>query len=248
MEVIHDLVGYKNLKIIQNTEWFNFSLDSVLLPNFVTLSKNTKNIMDFCTGNAPIPLILSTKTNANIIGVEIQKEIYELAERSIKLNKLENRIEIINFDVKNLASKFDTETFDVITCNPPYFVVTGDNKMNESDIKSRARHEILLNLNDIFKTAKKILKNKGVIALVHRPERLIEILEVMKKYNIEPKRLQFIYPNEEKEANMILIEGKKNGNPGLKVLKPLFVHENDGSYRKEILKMFGSEENDPKKL
>lgn len=241
MEVIHNLVNYENLKIIQNTEWFNFSLDSVLLPNFVTINKNTKNIIDFCTGNAPIPLILSTKTGANIIGIELQKEIYDLANRTIKLNNLENRIKIINEDVKNLSNIFDTESFDIITCNPPYFKVTDKKRTNVNNIKSIARHEITITLDEIFKTAKKLLKNGGVIALVHRPDRLIEIFDTMKKNNIEPKKLQFIYPNETKESNMILIEGKKNGNPGLKILNPIFVHNMDGTYKKEILKMFGDE-------
>ena len=110
--------------------------------------------------------------------------------------------------------------------------------MNDNDIKSIARHEIYINLDSIFVVAKKFLKNNGVIALVHRPDRLIEIIETMKKYNIEPKRLQFVYPKLDKESNMILIEGKKNGNPGLKILNPIFVHEDNGDYRKEIKKLF----------
>ena len=238
MEVIHDLLNYNKLKIIQNSDWFNFSLDSVLLPNFVTLNKNIENVLDFCTGNAPIPLILSTKTSAKIYGVEIQKEVYDLARRSIELNGLEERINILNEDVKNLNNIFDTEYFDVITCNPPYFKVSNSNRKNINDIKTNARHEYLLNLEEIFITAKKILKNNGVIAMVHRPERLVEIIEEMKKNNIEPKRLQFVYPTEEKEANIILIEGRKNGNPGLKILPPLFVHNENGKYKEEILKMF----------
>jgi len=238
MEVIHDLLNYNKLKIIQNSDWFNFSLDSVLLPNFVTLNKNIENVLDFCTGNAPIPLILSTKTSAKIYGVEIQKEVYDLARRSIELNGLEERINILNEDVKNLNNIFDTEYFDVITCNPPYFKVSSSNRKNINDIKTNARHEYLLNLEEIFINAKKILKNNGVIAMVHRPERLVEIIEEMKKNNIEPKRLQFVYPSEDKEANIILIEGRKNGNPGLKILPPLFVHNENGEYREEILKMF----------
>jgi len=153
-----------------------------------------------------------------------------------------NRAIIIERDaVKNIndiVNDFETETFDVITCNPPYFENHGLNRKNDNEIKSVARHEIHMQLEDIFKISKKLLKNSGVVAIVHRPERLVEIIETMKKYNIEPKRLQFIYPNESKESNMILIEGKKNGNKGLKILKPLFVHEDNGNYRKEILDMF----------
>ncbi len=238
MKVTHSLLEYDNLQIVQDTDYFNFSLDSVLLPNFVTLNKNISNILDLCTGNAPIPMILTTKTDAKIYGVELQKEIYELASESVELNKLNNKIELINKNINDILDDFETETFDVITCNPPYFENHELNRKNDNEIKSIARHEIYMQLEDIFRISKKLLKNNGVVAIVHRPDRLVEIIETMKKYNIEPKRLQFIYPNENKESNMILIEGKKNGNKGLKILKPLFVHKDNGDYRKEILDMF----------
>lgn len=238
MEVKNRLLNYKDLVIMQNTDWFSFSLDSVLLPNFVTINKNIENIIDFCTGNAPIPLILSTKTNAKIYGVELQKEIYELAVKTIKLNNLENKIEIINDDIKNLSNYFETEFFDIITCNPPYFKYSENSNINKNKIKTIARHEVYINLNIIFSIAKKILKNGGVIAMVHRPDRLIEIIETMKKNNIEPKKIQFIYPKENSECNAILIEGKKNGKPGLKILKPVYVHDEDGNYKEDIKKLF----------
>ena len=158
MKVKNRLLNYTNMDIMQDTDYFNFSLDSVLLPNFVTLNKNTKNIIDFCTGNAPIPLILSTKTDAKIIGVELQKEIYDLAVESVEINNLQDRINIFNYDVKEIDKIFETESFDVITCNPPYFKYTENSNINKNDIKTLARHEITLNLNDIFKVAKKILK------------------------------------------------------------------------------------------
>lgn len=237
MKVVHNLLAYNNLKIVQNTEYFNFSLDSVLLPNFVTLNKNINTILDLCTGNSPIPIILSTKTEATIYGVEIQKDIFDLAVESIKINNLNNRIKLINKDINDIFVDFKTESFDVITCNPPYFI-NNNSKKNENTVKSVARHEIYMKLEDIFKIAKKLLKNNGVVAIVHRPERLVEIIESMKKYNIEPKKIQFVYPKMGKESNMVLIEGKKNGNKGLKILKPLFVHEQDGNYRKEIIEMF----------
>lgn len=238
MEVKNRLLNYKDLVIMQNTDWFSFSLDSVLLPNFVTINKNIENIIDFCTGNAPIPLILSTKTNAKIYGVELQKEIYELAVKTIKLNNLENKIEIINDDIKNLSNYFETEFFDIITCNPPYFKYSKNSNINKNKIKTIARHEVYIDLNIIFSIAKKILKNGGVIAIVHRPDRLIEIIETMKKNNIEPKKIQFIYPKENSECNAILIEGKKNGKPGLKILKPVYVHDEDGNYKEDIKKLF----------
>lgn len=238
MEVINRLLNYKDLKIVQNTKWFNFSLDSVLLCNFATINKNTKKIIDFCTGNAPIPLMLSQKTSANIIGVELQKEIYELADKSVKINNLEDKIKILNMNVKDLANIYETDTFDLITCNPPYFKVSEKSNFNDNIIKTTARHEIEINLEDIFSIARKILKNNGNISLVHRPERLIEIIETMKKNNIEPKKIQFVYPKYNSESNIVLIEGTKNGNPGLKILPPLYVHDEDGKYLEEIEIMF----------
>lgn len=238
MEVTNYLLGYKDKYIVQNTQMFNFSLDSVLLPNFVTLNKNIKNILDIGCGNAPIPLILSTKTSALITGVEIQKDVYDLAVKSVKINNLENQINIINADINELYNKFETESFDVITCNPPFFKVSEQSNLNKSDYKTIARHEVKLNLDDIFKISKKLLKNNGYIAIVHRPERLLDILESMKKYNIEPKKIQFIYPKTNMESNILLVEGKKNGNKGLKILPPIYTHLENGEYTEQIKKYF----------
>ncbi len=238
MEVINYLLGFKDKYIVQNTQMFNFSLDSVLLPNFVTINKNVNSILDIGCGNAPIPLILSTKTKANIIGVEIQKEVYDLAVKSVKINKLENQIKIINADINDIYNQFKTESFDIITCNPPFFKMNSNSNLNKSDYKTIARHEIKLNLDDIFKIAKKLLKNNGYIAIVHRPERLLDILNSMQKYNIEPKKIQFIYPKKDKEANILLVEGTKNGKKGLKVLNPIYTHLDNGEYTNEIKKYF----------
>ena len=238
MEVTNYLLGYKDKYIVQDTQMFNFSLDSVLLPNFVTLNKNIKNILDIGCGNAPIPLILSTKTSALITGVEIQKDVYDLAVKSVKINNLENQINIINADINELYNKFETESFDVITCNPPFFKVSEQSNLNKSDYKTIARHEVKLNLDDIFKISKKLLKNNGYVAIVHRPERLLDILESMKKYNIEPKKIQFIYPKTNMEANILLVEGKKNGNKGLKILPPIYTHLENGEYTEQIKKYF----------
>lgn len=238
MKVKNYLLGYKNMHIMQDTEMFNFSLDSVLLANFVTINKSDKSILDIGTGNAPIPLILTNRTNAKITGVEIQKESYELALESVEINKLENQIEIINDDINNFYKNCESDSFDIITCNPPFFknVIT-----NDSNYKLLARHEKTLNLEQILIIAKKLLKNNGVIALVNRPERMIDIITEMKNNNIEPKKIQLVYPFKGKNANILLIEGSKNGKPGLKILPPLFAHNNDGSYTEEIKKFFGGE-------
>ena len=237
-KIINDLVYFNNLKIVQNKNYFNFSLDSILLPNFVELTPNTKMILDLCTGNAPIPLVLSTKTKANIIGVEIQKEIYDLARESIEINNIKN-ITLINKDAKNIINDYETDTFDLITCNPPYFKYNNDSIINQNDVKSLARHEISITLDDIIKLARKLLKNGGSLCLIHRTDRLIEIIDTMRKNNIEPKRIRFIYPKNNKESNLVMIDGRKNAKVGLKLLSPLIVHNEDGSYTDEVLKMFG---------
>ena len=236
MKVINDLLGF-NKKIVQDTSYFSFSLDSVLLYNFCSVKKNTKMI-DICSGNCPIPLMLSTKIDKKIYAVEVQKEIYDLALESIKLNNLEDKIEVLNMDAKDLGNKFETDTFDLITCNPPYFKVNEQSKKNENEIKSIARHEILINIEDIIKLSRKLLKNNGNLVMVHRPERLSEIFLLMKKYNLEVKRLQFIYPKEDSESNMIIIEASKNGKEGIKIMPPIIVHDKDGNYNKEIEKIF----------
>lgn len=238
MEVLNDLLEINNLKIYQDTEIFSFSLDSVLLPNFVTLNKNIKNVLDIGSGNAAIPLILTTKTNASITGIEIQEKSYNLGKKSIEYNHLEDRITFINQDIKEYSKNIESDTFDTITCNPPYFKVNEESRFNQSDYKTIARHEIKLNLEDLFKIAKKLLKNNGNIAIVHRPERLIDIIEEMRKNNIEPKKIQFVYPGINKESNILLIEGVKNGKPGIKILKPLYSHLDSGEYTDEIKQFF----------
>jgi len=238
METINYLLGYKDLKIYQDTEMFNFSLDSVLLPNFVTLNQKIQNVLDIGCGNAVIPLILTQKTNAMITGVEIQPESFALAEKSVAYNKLEDRIKLYNMDICEYAKMEESDTFDVITCNPPFFKLSEKSHLNESPYKIIARHEVKLNLDSLFGVARKLLKNNGVVSIVHRPERLVEIIEAMKKNNIEPKRIQFVYPGTHKEANILLIEGSKNGKPGIKLLQPLYTHNEDGSYTEEVKAYF----------
>lgn len=238
MEVKNYLLGYKDMYIYQDTKMFNFSLDSVLLPNFITLNKDITKILDIGTGNAPIPLILSTKTNAKIIGVEIQNEVSNLAQKSVAINNLENRIEIICDDINSVYEKFESDSFDVITCNPPFFKVLKNSNLNDSEYKTIARHEVKLNLSQLLKISRKLLKNNGVLGIVHRPDRLTDILVEMRLNNIEPKKIRLVYPRIGEEANTVLIEGKKNGNSGLKILPPLYVHNEEGNYTKEVLKYF----------
>lgn len=238
MEVKNYLLGYKDMYIYQNPEMFSFSLDSVLLPNFVTINSNVENILDIGTGNAPIPLILSTKTEAKIDAVEIQKDVYELAKKSVLENKLEDRINIINGDINEVYKDMPAEHYDIITCNPPFFKVKEDSNLNANDYKTIARHEVKLNLEQLLKISRKLLKNNGVIGIVHRPERLVDILESMRDNNIEPKKIRFVYPRINEDSHVLLIEGRKNGNPGIKILPPLYVHDKEGNYTEEVLKYF----------
>ena len=168
-----------------------------------------------------------------------------LNETNKYLNELKidqkDQIVLINDDAKNAINNFETDSFDLITCNPPYFKCTDKSIKNDNKIKSIARHEIMITLEDIIIMSKKLLKNNCSLTMVHRTERLIDIITLMRKHNIEPKRIQFIYPKKNSESNLMLIDGRKNGKPGLKILKPLVVHEDNGKYTSEITKMFGDE-------
>lgn len=238
MEVKNYLLGYKDMYIYQDTDMFSFSLDSVLLPNFITINKGITNILDIGTGNAPIPLILSTKTDASITAVEVQPEVFNLAKKSVEENNLENRINVICDDINNLYNDLESDSFDIITCNPPFFKVNKNSNLNNSDYKTIARHEVKLNLSQLLKISRKLLKNNGILGIVHRPDRLTDILVEMRSNNIEPKKIRLVYPRIGEEANILLIEGTKNGNVGLKILPPLFVHDKDGNYTEEVLKYF----------
>jgi len=240
MEVINDLLGYPGLKIVQDPDMFSFSIDSMILGYFATINKKVNNIVDFCTGNAPIPLYLTLRTKAHITGIEIQKKVYELGVKSVKMNNKDNQITLLNEDLKGVNTIIKDKV-DLITCNPPFFKLNETSNINKSEYKTIARHEVMVTLEECVLEASKILSTGGYFAMVHRPDRLVEILEVMKKYKLEPKRLQFIYPKIDSEPNHILIEGIKDGNPGLKVLKPLIVYEN-GKWSKEILEIYNLKE------
>jgi len=241
-EVINYLLAYNDLKIIQRKDMFNFSLDTVLLANFCTITKDVKKIVDFGTNNAAIPLILSRRTNKPIIGVEIQKEAVELAKKNITLNNLDDQIEIVHSDIKEFVN--DSIKVGLVVCNPPFFKVDEDSNLNDNEFLTIARHEIKINLEEIIKSAAKILDNRGKFVMVHRPQRMIEILNLMQKYDIEPKRIKFVYPKYNKESHILLVEGIYKGKKGLKIEPPLYAHNDDGSYSDEVKKMFGEEINE----
>ncbi len=237
-EVLNDLLGYDHLKIIQRHDMFNFSLDSTLLANFVSINKNVKKIVDLGTGNGPIPLFLSLRTKAKIIGVEIQEQSYDLAKRNIEINQLTDQIEIIQDDLKGINTKIGNHAFDIVTCNPPFFKVTNESNVNKNDYLTIARHEVLATLEDVIKEASILLKHGGYFTLVHRPDRLLDIFEIMRKYKLEPKRLRLVFPKMSKECNTILIEGRKSNQGGLRILPPLYVYQDNNEYSEEIMQMF----------
>lgn len=242
MKVINDLLWDGQLKIFQDTQNFKFSIDSVLLSNFVTINKNTSRILDIGTGNAPIPLMLTKRTNATIDAVEIQKKSYELALESIEYNNLEKQINVKLNDIRDEYKYIENNYYDTIISNPPYYKLNMKKSLNES--KRLARSEETLTLEELFKISKKILKDGGNIAIVNDTERLAEVIKLMKENTIEPKRIQFIYPKENKNSKIFLIEGTKNGKPGLKVLNPVFIQNTDDQYTfyiKNLLNNFGKE-------
>jgi tRNA1(Val) A37 N6-methylase TrmN6 len=231
----------EDLKIIQNTSVSAFSLDAVLLANFVYVPVQKGNMIDLCTGNGVIPLIISKKTKGKLFGVEIQDKVYDMAKRSVIYNNLDEQITLFHGDIKDMPEQLGQGKYEVVTCNPPYFTTKDSFKLKESDHLAIARHEILCTLEDAIAVSSKLVKNNGKVAFVHRPNRFIDIVELMKKYQIEPKRVRFVHPKEGKEANTILVEGIKNGKPDIKFLPPLFVMDENGEYTEEVKGMLYGE-------
>ncbi|HQM96141.1 MAG TPA: tRNA1(Val) (adenine(37)-N6)-methyltransferase [Clostridia bacterium] len=226
------------LKIIQNKKQFCFGTDAVLLSSFSNV-RGTSTVIDLGTGNGIIPLLLYGKYKPKqIIGIEIQKDIYELAVRNVKLNNLEERISIINGDVRNIKEYFQAGSFDQVVTNPPY-LKAGTGIISAADAMAYARHEILCTLEDILKATKYLLKSKGVFTMVHRPQRLNEILSLMKTHSIEPKTIRFVHVNAKLPAILVLIQGLKDMNPSLTVEPPLIIHKPDGTYTEELNLLYG---------
>ena len=241
-EVTNYLLAHHDMKIIQRKDMFNFSLDTVLLANFCTINTDVDSIIDFGTNNAAIPLLLSKRTDKKIIGVEIQEEAVTLAKKNVSLNQLDDQIEIIHSDIKDYI--IDAPKTKLVVCNPPFFKVGERSNLNDSEYLQIARHEIKINLEEIIYCASRILKQKGRLAMVHRPERMIEIINYMQKYDIEPKRIRFVYPKVGKDSHIFLIEGMYKGNKGVKIEAPLYAHEDNGEYTSEVRKMFGEDINE----
>ncbi len=236
-EKIEDL-QFKSLKIIQNKKGFCFGIDSILLSDFAKQIKKDSKVIDLGTGTGIIATLLCGKTELKeIIGIEKQKEVYEMAQKSIQLNQLENKFKIIHEDIKNLDKILEKNTFDAIVTNPPY-KKKNTGIINEEEKKIISRHETTATLEDFIKVAKDLLKDKGEFYMVHRPDRLVDILSLMRNYKIEPKILRFVYSNEECEPKLILIKGIKNARPFLNVEKNLYIYDKSGNYTQEINEIY----------
>ena len=220
------------LKIIQSEDVFSFSLDAVLLARFAPVPAKGR-IVDLCSGNGVIPLLLSTRTSASITGVEIQRRPAEMAERNVRLNGLQHRIRIEQADLRTFHITAGHGAFDLVTVNPPYLSAgSGDLTLNPRI--AAARHEIYATLSDVAEACARLVKSGGKVAMVHRPSRLADIMTEFRRVRLEPKRVRFVHPRADKEANMVLIEAMKDGKPELRLMAPLIVHETDGSYTKEV--------------
>lgn len=239
-ERIDDL-GIKNLKIIQNKNYFCFGTDSVLLANFVESNSSKNVILELCSGAGVIPLIMSAKKKySKIFGVELQDEMFDLFKRNVEYNKLEEKITPIKENIKNVGNikKYLSKEVDVIVVNPPYKQM-GTGILHEKDVKNIARHEIECTLEDVFESSLKLLKHKGKLYIVHKPERLADLLVIARKYKFEPKKIQFIYPRIDLKPSIVLIEYTKDGGNELKILEPLIEYNSDNTYTEQFLKIYG---------
>lgn len=238
MEVVDTLKnGYK---IIQDSEKFKFGIDAILLSHFAfNQIRNNEKVIDLGTGNGIIPLMIAKSRANSIVGLEIQEENVELAKRSVELNQLEEKIQIIHGDIKAVKKKFTKHSFDVVVSNPPY-MINEHGKQNPTEAKSIARHEVLCNLEDIISAVDYLLKPFGKFFMIHRPFRLPEIFSLLTKYKIEPKRMELVSPFLQKEPNLVLIEARKNANPRLQIEENLIVYEKPGIYTEKINQIYSS--------
>ena len=236
-ERIDDL-QINNLKIIQNKDGFCFGIDSILLSEFAKDIKDGSKVIDLGTGTGILGFLLLAKTKIKeVTGIEVQADVADMAKRSIELNKLENKFKIINCNVKEILNNLERESFDVVISNPPYKKDNTGGK-NENSKKLISRHEVLADINDFIKTAKIVLKDRGTLYLVHRPERLSDLFSALKQNKIEPKKIRFVYSDKNSDvAKLVLIKAVKNGGEFLQVEKPLFIYE-DGNYTDEVMKIY----------
>ena len=243
-ERIDDL-NLNGLEIIQNKDYFCFGTDSVLLANFVISNSSKNNVLEFCAGSGVISVIMSAKKKSSkIFAVELQEEMYDLLKKNIKYNNLEEKIIPIKSNIKdidNIKEKLldvnNNGTVDIIVCNPPYKKI-GSGITNKNDVKYIARHEVMCRLEDIFKSASLLLNTKGKLYLVHKPERLTDLIEIARRYRLEAKRIKFVQPNDKLKPSIVLIEYVKDGKNEVIVERNLIEYNEDGNYTKEFLDIY----------
>jgi len=232
-ERIDYLVANEDMPIIQSSSVFSYSLDALLLANFTYVPIQKGQILDLGTGNGVIPLLLSQRTNALIYGLEIQTKLADMASRSVQLNHLTKQIRIVVGDLRENQQQLLQSNFDVVTCNPPYFNTPHETEFNANEYFTIARHEVTCSLEDVVRAAKRYVKPGGKVSIVHRPDRFVDLMELFRSYQIEPKRLRFIYPKRDRNANMLLIEGVRDGKVGLTLLPPLYIYDKQNEYTEE---------------
>lgn len=238
-ETLDDL-QLKGIHIIQKKEGFRFGVDAVLLANFAKVKRNG-TVIDLCSGTGIIPFIIKGKSQCGLVrGVEIQSEFAEMANRSSEYNRFQEEVKFIEGDLKDKKLLKELGRVDVVTVNPPYKLHNAG-ILNEKDRSAIARHEVCCKLEDVISAARDLLKDNGRLFMVHRPERLVDILSLMRQYKIEPKRLRFVHPKPGKAPNIVLVEGQRDGGAFLKIEDPLYVHLEDNSYSKEIQDMYNSQ-------
>ena len=233
-----DELELNNLKIIQKNDGFCFGIDSVLLSDFARKIKNNSKVLDLGTGTGILGILLCAKTNLKqITGIEIQKDIADMATRSIQLNNLQGKFDILNCNIKDIDKLLKIDSYDAIVTNPPY-KKPHSGKINENKTKLISRHEIEANLDDFIRISFKMLKDKGTLYMVHRAERIVDILSTMRKYKMEPKRIRFVYSNKNSESKLVLLEATKNAKPFVKIERPLYVYNENGDYTQELLQIY----------
>ncbi|MDU9419297.1 tRNA1(Val) (adenine(37)-N6)-methyltransferase [Staphylococcus lloydii] len=240
MELLeHERLDYlmkEHLRIIQNDEVFSFSTDALLLGHFTEVRKND-SIMDLCSGNGVVPLLLSYKTKRQIDGIEIQHQLIDMANRSIAFNQLTAQIQMYEMDLKAVRTQFKPSQYSLVTCNPPYFK-SNQLHQHQKNAHKIARHEIMCSLEDCCIAARHLLKQGGRLVMVHRAERLMDVLSNMRDSGIEPKKLYFVYSKKEKDAQTIVVEGRKGGNQGLAIQPPFYIYNEDGTYTSEMREVY----------
>lgn len=233
-----------DLAIIQSNEVFSFSLDALFLAHFAQIPPRFGvKILDLCAGNGAVTMLIAAKTKSQVMGIELQERLVNMACRSVEMNHMSNQVQVVTHDIRQLDQLIDADSVDIITCNPPYFEVSGENKLNPNPYKAIARHEKYLTMEEFIPQISRVLKVGGRANIVHRPERFLEMIDLLREYRLTPKKIQFVYPKKDREAKMMLVEAMKDGKQqGLKLLPPLFIHDDEGNYLPEVREIiYGSQ-------